>query len=97
MPLSLSVNKYGDDVLVYASNPGPDIVLIERMILEINQNHWLFIREGGFFDFYIGGGRLEQNLTHLKFRIKYPSATKAKATAEFIEVTERAETPLVNL
>lgn len=97
MPLSLSVFKSGDNVLVYASNSGPDIVLIERMILEINQSHWIFIREGGYFDFYIGGGRLEQGLTHLKFKIKYPTATKAKATAEFIEVTEREQTSTVTL
>ena len=97
MPMTLSVSKSGNDLRVWATNTGDNIILIERMVLEVNQSHWIFIREGGFFDFEIGGGRLEQGLGQLKFKMSYPSATKAKVTAEFMEVRKRANTPLTNL
>lgn len=91
--LLLTVTKSGDEVLVYAANKCPNIIIIKRMLLCLQYN-WgysvLYIREGGFFDFYVGGERLEQGWTHLKFRISSPSAQKAQAEAEYIEITGRS-------
>ena len=49
-----------------------------------------FIRDGGFFDFEIGGERIEPGLTQLKFRRAIPDSGTAMAQAEYLEVTERA-------
>lgn len=97
-PLILSVTKSGNDVLLYAQNNGRNILFIKRMLLRMEygsgSSTTLYIREGGFFDFYIGGERLEQGLTHLKFRTTNASAIRGEASAEYIETTSRARSPL---
>ena len=92
-PLVLTVNKSGADILVYAKNNSPNILLIKRMLLCLQYTYGysvLYIREGGFFDFFIGGERLEQGMSHLKFRISSSNAQKAQAEAEYIEAIGRS-------
>lgn len=91
-PLKLSVQKSGNNVLLYAQNQSKNIILIKRALLCIEYNGGsitLYIREGGSFDFFIGGERLEQGSTHLKFKISAASAVNARAEAEYIEITGR--------
>lgn len=96
--LALSVIRSGggsgSDILVYAQNQGRNIIIIKRMVLCLRSNGGqtlLYIREGGFFDFEIGGERLEQGLTQLKFRITNTTAQHARVQAEHIEITGRAQ------
>ena len=92
-PLKLSVQQSGNDVLLYARNQSKNIILIKRALLCIESNGGttiLYIRDGGSFDFYIGGERLEQGSTHLKFKISAPNAVNAQAEAEYIEITGRS-------
>ncbi len=92
-PLILRIYKSGNDILVYAQNNTKNIILIKRLILCINYEYHstlIYVREGGFFDFYIGGERLEQGTTQLKFRISAPSALSARVEAEYVEVTSRS-------
>lgn len=91
-PLKLTVKKLGDEVWVYAENKGKHIILIKRMLLcgEFDNGYsMVYIREGGGFDFEIGGARLEQGSMHLKFRINWPNVLRAQAEAEYIEIIGR--------
>ncbi len=92
-PLVLRIVKSGGDILVYAQNTSKNIILIKRLLVCINYEYGsvvLFVREGGYYDFYIGGERLEQGATHLKFKISAPTAISARAEAEYIEITSRS-------
>lgn len=94
-PLVLTVKKSGNEILVYAKNNGQNILFIKRMLLCLEYNSGysvLYIREGGYFDFVVGGERVEQNLSQLKFRftISAPGPQKAQAEAEYIEATGRS-------
>ncbi len=92
-PLILTVKKSGDEILVYAKNNSPNILLIKRLMLclEYAQDlHVLYVRQGGYFDLLTGGERLEQSLSQLKFRISVPIPQRAQAEAEYIEVTGRS-------
>lgn len=96
-PLRLTVGKSGGNVTVFASNTGRNIIFIKRMLLRMEQGGsttTLYIREGGFFDFTIGGERLEQGSGQLKFSINY-AALRAEASAEYIETTGRSRSALV--
>ncbi len=96
-PLILRVSKPGNDVQVHAQNNGQNILIIKRMKLcleYVSGSSMLYIREGGFFDFYIGGERLEQGLAHMKFRIASPAALRGQAEAEYIEITGRSQSCL---
>lgn len=98
--LKMTVTKSGNDVLVYARNQGKNIILIKRALLCIEYNGSatiLYIREGGYFDFYIGGERVEQGLTQLKFRINAPNAVRAQVEAEYIEITGRSVSTCTSL
>ncbi len=92
-PLVLRIYKSGGDILVYAQNNTRNIILIKRLILCINYEYHstlIYVREGGFYDFYIGGERLEQGTTQLKFKISAPTSISARAEAEYIEITSRS-------
>lgn len=92
-PLVLTVKKSGDEILVYAKNNSPNILLIKRLVLclEYPQDLYvIYIRQGGYFDLLTGGERLNQSLSQLKFRISVPTPQKAQAQAEYIEVTGRS-------
>lgn len=98
-PLTVSVTKSGGgEVLVYAKNNSRSIIFIKRMLLRMEWGGGgattLYIREGGFFDFFIGGERLEQGTTHLKFRTGPNSAVRGEASAEYIEATSRSRSEL---
>lgn len=92
--LELTVTRSGTDVLVYAANRGMNILILKRMVLCLEGSggsmSLLYIREGGYFDYYVGGERLEQGLTHLKFRTSAGSAQSARVRAEYFEVTGRS-------
>lgn len=92
-PLVLTVTTSRSEVLVYAQNQGRNIIFIKRMRLcfELaNSTLTWFIREGGFFDFEVGGERIEPGLSQLKFRRANPGPGTALAIAEYVEVTNRA-------
>lgn len=93
-PLKLSVVKSGDYVRVYAQNIGKNIIIIKRMCLwgesAGGSQIVVSVREGGLLDFYVGGERLEQGLSQLKFEIAWPHVVRARAGAEYIEVTGRS-------
>ena len=93
-PLRLWVQKSGDDVLMYAQNQGKNIISIYRALLCIEWDGGgttvIYIREGGFFDFYISGV-VEQGSTYLTYRWEnIPTAIKGQAEAEYIEYSGRA-------
>ena len=89
-PLKLSVLRSGSDVLVYAQNTGRSIILIKRLLLCLGSpsgTSVVYLREE---DFTVGGERVEQSGTWLKYRTTAPGVTTGQAQAEYVEVTERS-------
>ncbi len=90
-PLTIELVHSGSDVLVYAKNNGRNIVIIKRLLL---CREWAgggrtinYLREA---DFIIGGERVEQGSTQLKYKASAASAVSARAQAEYYEVTGRS-------
>lgn len=90
-PLTIYLVKSGGNILVYARNNGRNIVVIKRLLL---CREWSsggrtinYLREP---DFIVGGERVEQGLTQLKYRASATGAVSARAYAEYIEITGRS-------
>jgi hypothetical protein len=91
-PLTIYLQKSGSNILVYAKNNGRNIVLIKRLLL---CREWSgggrtinYLRES---DFIVGGERIEQGSTQLKYSASGSGAVSAKAYAEYIEITGRSQ------
>ena len=90
-PLTIYLLKSGSNVLVYARNNGRNIVVIKRLLL---CREWSgggrtinYLRES---DFIVGGERVEQGSTQLKYSASAAGAVSARAQAEYIEITGRS-------
>ena len=90
-PLTIHLVEFGGDILVYARNNGRNIVVIKRLLL---CREWSgggqtinYLREP---DFIVGGERVEQGLTQLKYRASGTGTVSASARAEYIEITGRS-------
>ena len=97
-PLTLRLVKSGGDILVYANNYGQNIVVIKRLLL---CREWSgggrtinYLREP---DFIVGGEKVEQNSGQLKYRASAAGVVKARAQAEYIEITGRSLSCELNL
>ena len=90
-PITIYLVKSGDDILVYAKNNGRNIIFIKRLLL---CREWSgggrtinYLRES---DFIVGGERVEQGLTQLKYRANGVNVVSAQAIAEYTEITGRS-------
>jgi hypothetical protein len=90
-PLIIYLVESGGNILVYARNNGRNIVVIKRLLL---CREWSsggrtinYLREP---DFIVGGERVEQGLTQLKYSASGTGAVSARAHAEYIEITGRS-------
>lgn len=90
-PLEISLMKWGSKILVYARNNSPNIIIIKRLLV---CRQWSsggrtvnYLREG---DFIVGGERVEQGSSQLKWEASAANVVSAEAQAEYIEITGRS-------
>lgn len=87
-PLIVSVTYSSGEVLVYAQNPGRNIVILKRILLCIEYTSGartiLFIR-----NFTVGGDTVEQGSTQLKYRVAVSNVARIQAEAEYFEASGR--------
>jgi len=87
MALQVSVSQSGGKVLVYASNSGARVAVIDNIVLTIQSATWSWQIRKYPEDFYTGSGRVDPAWAGLMFDMNYSSGpAKASATADYFEV-----------
>jgi len=96
LPLRLSLVKFNDRLLIYASNSGKNVIFISLIVVcrKWSSGSWFtwHREDGGASPFVVGGARIEPGLSQLKVDTPAPHTGSARAIAHYYEVPCRVQT-----